>query len=478
MLYYLEGIEDFKKGTDILEQFNFIKGFVDTLINSSTELNNYKKEIYDNYLQWGKDQESTVIKYKNIKFKYNNSDDLNSQENYKNKSVFILLYILSLLFNKKDSIDKESMSQYEINICKNELNIEKEDYLSIILEEIKSINFEFLISFITKLKNEPLILSRELSKELRKKTEEENIVFKILVLLFKENIYTELILKKIWNNKNNFPKIIDLLYSRSRITENYKKAEIIANDLIIYKNNHLESYKKKQYYIILESLIKVTIRKNIFENDFDHSYIYKRMIKKIYKVNQDNENISNELFIKIKDKYIDLNKINIEELDIFNQSVYSENINEKIKDFLHGEHGYSNTNYKKAKSSIGSKVGDIVHNEISLSKYLDILEILKELFLSRSWYGVKEARELYYYLTNNSYFENKEIINNNNINEYYLFLDKYSDEFKNINNNEEDKVYIKELLSNTFDKALNEEKSFHDIFYGNDSSTNSTFDMI
>lgn len=202
------------------------------------------------------------------------------------------------------------------------------------------------------------------------------------------------------------------------------------------------------------------------------------MIKKIYKVNQDNENISNELFIKIKDKYIDLNKINIEELDIFNQSVYSENINEKIKDFLHGEHGYSNTNYKKAKSSIGSKVGDIVHNEISLSKYLDILEILKELFLSRSWYGVKEARELYYYLTNNSYFENKEIINNNNINEYYLFLDKYSDEFKNINNNEEDKVYIKELLSNTFYKALNEEKSFHDIFYGNDSSTNSTFDMI
>ena len=203
-----------------------------------------------------------------------------------------------------------------------------------------------------------------------------------------------------------------MLYSRSRITENYKKAEIIANDLIIYKNNHLESYKKKQYYIILESLIKVTIRKNIFENDFDHSYIYKRMIKKIYKVNQDNENISNELFIKIKDKYIDLNKINIEELDIFNQSVYSENINEKIKDFLHGEHGCSNTNYKKAKSSIGSKVGDIVHNEISLSKYLDILERLKELFLSRSWYGVKEARELYYYLTNNSYFENKEIINN------------------------------------------------------------------
>lgn len=512
VFYYLN---KYKKSFNEEKKFQFTKGLIDTIINSSTYLNKKKERIYKKYLIWGTNEKNTDINFdfsdlidELDKLENNNkeksSNKVLDESNYVKTSnkilkkilvYFIFLYICKILLPKSNFVEKQykiskncfihiyrfygdlkGASLKDLSIDKDKLeilkNIIKLDNYKKTYEDISELNNNYINEI---LYNSDLKFALEFLENMPVEFKNENFYKYSYKIMKNRELYLLLInlianyggddlVKKWYLNREKFNNIIDFLNDNANTPV---KHEIIKYGLF---NISLENYiqeNNKVDNIFIEELFLNSIEYSEKNKSRDNNSKIIRTIKKLNNLKKEENGTKEKLEIYLKEEL--KNSLEKEFKEYYNKynnikllKIIPKNIKfflNKYNNFIEGVDG-ENTKYSKLKKYVESTLKENCQNNemLEFTIYKNILEELKNLFNNnRVWYGVKESKDLYNAMKRYFYLEvNQDLLRDiNAIIEYKIKFDKDVSKLDNIN--KINSIMLK-FLDKQYDMAFDEEK--------------------
>lgn len=467
IIYYLSKLnKNIFDLNNLKEKFEFVKSLIDTIIASSTNLIDNKRNFYDESLIWGADIYSSKINFTDVeKSIYNLLYKINEDKRLKDVGAyediineFYLLFFVKELF-EKDRINIERYDETKKAIIKlmDEVRIKDLKENSIINEIKENLDFKFVSFFYD-------YLDKYVSEKNKRSIEDEDI-FKILYnILSVEEVGKKIIVDwykmKYEDDKINKMKVIlDFLDMFSRKKDEHKKIKRLYIDIIAPINSRCKNlvlslnstinynvsnskklnefvYEKTDFEQVILPLILNTIsdaisEEKVIDKEQEKDNLYDNFVTLLYKdVLVDNINIGKKL---IERRYIDrshnianeiIRKICISDItEIVGGGTakrgtainYYINIYEIIKDFNEFISSISNYNGNSLVSKIAKRTYIEDSHYISLSNFLFLIRALYYIgYESWAYNGVLECRNIREKLINNSVIYEKVLQNHEN----------------------------------------------------------------
>lgn len=486
IFYYLNKYDGIKQC-----YFSEKKAFIDTIISSTSDLAQYKDEIYSKYILWSDTEEKTIISFaaiydsylkENMEYrkKYIKQNKVKNEINIKYLRMFILLQITREILSSAEVIynnnEDEAIQFYKIygdNSSENTIEFSGDKnkiYKVKFYEEIRSDgyikikrsnNLNNLVdnSIYEILKYDDFIFSINLFENIKFNTEDDNVFITIskLIRKFSQIDY----LKKWIENREKYYEVNKFLNEKIlEVNEHRKIKELLfgyENESMV-KNTALYNYIIKYGDIIKEKEYKFTNEPTIISN-----------LKKYNKMRKENkkeddlevieEKLRKDIFVFLEKELVNLNEILVKDND-----------EEIIKKYVTKAGKKGN---RTLFNSAGRKANRLINSDGTIEDYIETYNFIKDLANNgRAWYGVYDSIQLLRYLNEGIYLNlsidnedlNKsiddEVINKKKVNaliKELLIIRNSQSKYIEL---EEARQYIEQKTKEAYEKIIDSKNKF------------------
>ncbi|OPA80571.1 hypothetical protein BVG16_07575 [Paenibacillus selenitireducens] len=463
--------------TDLLRS---VKAFVDTLILSNTKLVKQQQWLFDQFLQWGSDENSTYINY-SVAGKNNNEDsDRESLE----LQIFIVAEIVKKLlpnvrYNAGDfTTFKGSLFEKFIHGNKGkEVNVHSYGYRLYHLMRGLVLHMDvpaamLMIEYLSMSTYDPYYYEYEYTRDNKRSEKDRFVVERVAQLLQQYPSIFEPLYYKAQNEKNDeINKALNILYDLCYVPSGYEVTELVFEEVLrnfkFQKTQDGLSDEEIKRTLFINNLTRIREKQ---QKEFTERNRADLVSSVVVLAKDQNRNLAKALeFISRKlseNPSIELSKSVTQTIEI-NMGKFSDYVFDKLKEpnikvqiemtasigkvfekFMSEYSGGNNTIYSECKNLVRDYINpDNKYTYLDLKGYIKIINRLKALASNnRVWYGRSEARNLYNSLQYSSIIAEHSLNNNEENNnlfftgndifilslyyQYYASTQKFSDDQK------------------------------------------------